>query len=374
VASRRALNDLKHDVLASMSAADRATYDATANATRLALDVGEKVRDAREAARLSQRELASRMGTSQAAVARLEAGGVGATLTTLQRVSDALKLTIDVELRPQARPPSRSTEWRRRTMFEQLGVGYELWDLARPKQAVHDRLADRLAKLGRTYADNDLAYMLVEHSLLEVVNAAEGAERSLAAMRRNAMAAQISSDRLRSSQGTGVPRADREYWTDPEVVDVWYEFLNMLTWVRSLEDRIDRKDLTGKRRLGLLPSLATAQLKQRVGKAYRRFEQGPAAEARRLTNYGIHAGLLPSPGTPSARVKADGVLSFVMPDPVRSAIDNWQEFTFRGERDALAFAGELFEAVAEFIDLVLDAFRDAVPERFRRDALSAPPG
>src|SRR2546422_4307581 len=31
---------------------------------------------------LSQRDLATRMGTSQAAVARLEAGGVGATLTT----------------------------------------------------------------------------------------------------------------------------------------------------------------------------------------------------------------------------------------------------------------------------------------------------
>ena len=75
MASRRALNDLKRDVLGSMSAADRATFDATASATRLALDVGEKVRDAREAAHLSQRELASRMGTSQAAVARLEAGG-----------------------------------------------------------------------------------------------------------------------------------------------------------------------------------------------------------------------------------------------------------------------------------------------------------
>ena len=53
-----------------------------------------------EAAGLSQRELASRMVTSQAAVARLEAGGVGATLTTLQRVAAALDLQLSVDLRP----------------------------------------------------------------------------------------------------------------------------------------------------------------------------------------------------------------------------------------------------------------------------------
>ncbi len=61
--------------------------------------VGEQIRDAREAAELSQRDLAQRMGTSQAAIARLEAGGVGATLTTLQRAASALHLNITLELR-----------------------------------------------------------------------------------------------------------------------------------------------------------------------------------------------------------------------------------------------------------------------------------
>ena len=36
--------------------------------------------------------------TSQAAVARLEAGGVGATLTTLQKVATALGLKVTVDL------------------------------------------------------------------------------------------------------------------------------------------------------------------------------------------------------------------------------------------------------------------------------------
>lgn len=96
--ARTTIDELKKSRLATMTAGERAVFDETYEATRLALDVGEKVRDAREAAGLSQRELAARMGTSQAAVARLEAGGVGATLTTLQKVAAALDLKITVEL------------------------------------------------------------------------------------------------------------------------------------------------------------------------------------------------------------------------------------------------------------------------------------
>ena len=40
------------------------------------------------------------MGTSQAAVARLEGGGTGATLTTLQKVAGALDLRVTIELIP----------------------------------------------------------------------------------------------------------------------------------------------------------------------------------------------------------------------------------------------------------------------------------
>ena len=94
--ARTTIDDLKARRLGQMSEAELAEFDAT----KLALEVGEQVRDAREAAGLTQRELASRMGTSQAAIARLEAGGVGATLTTLQKVATALNLEVAVLLRP----------------------------------------------------------------------------------------------------------------------------------------------------------------------------------------------------------------------------------------------------------------------------------
>jgi ribosome-binding protein aMBF1 (putative translation factor) len=96
--ARTTIDELKKSRLADMTVVERAAFDEIYESTRLALDVGEKVRDAREAAGITQRELAARMGTSQAAVARLEAGGVGATLTTLQKVAAALDLKITVEL------------------------------------------------------------------------------------------------------------------------------------------------------------------------------------------------------------------------------------------------------------------------------------
>jgi ribosome-binding protein aMBF1 (putative translation factor) len=92
------IDEMKGRRLAAMTVGERAEFDEVYDATRLAIEVGERVRDAREAAGLTQRELASRMGTSQAAVARLEAGGTGATLTTLQKVASALGLVVSVDL------------------------------------------------------------------------------------------------------------------------------------------------------------------------------------------------------------------------------------------------------------------------------------
>lgn len=95
-------NTLKTKRLEEMSDTERAQYERAYATAALAAEVGERVREAREAAGLSQRDLGRRMGTSQAAIDRLEAGGVGATLTTLQRVATALGLEVSIELRKSA--------------------------------------------------------------------------------------------------------------------------------------------------------------------------------------------------------------------------------------------------------------------------------
>ena len=83
-----------------MTSAERAKFDEAFASARLAIEVGEKVREARETVGLSQRELAARMSTSQAAVARLEAGGTSATLATLHKAAAALGLELSIDLAP----------------------------------------------------------------------------------------------------------------------------------------------------------------------------------------------------------------------------------------------------------------------------------
>jgi ribosome-binding protein aMBF1 (putative translation factor) len=95
--TRTSWKDLQSKKLSSMTAEERREYDQAYSEAQLAAEVGERIHAAREAAGLSQRELARRMGTSQAAIDRLESGGVGATLTTLQRVATALGLEVNVE-------------------------------------------------------------------------------------------------------------------------------------------------------------------------------------------------------------------------------------------------------------------------------------
>ena len=97
---RITIEELRDRRLNAMTGAERAEFDEARASARLAIEVGEKVREARESVGLSQRELAVRMSTSQAAVARLEAGGTSATLTTLQKAAAALGLELTIDLTP----------------------------------------------------------------------------------------------------------------------------------------------------------------------------------------------------------------------------------------------------------------------------------
>jgi transcriptional regulator with XRE-family HTH domain len=61
---------------------------------------------ARSAARLSQAELARRIGTTQSAIARLEAGGVSPSVSTLRRYAEATGTKLRIELLPATRAQS----------------------------------------------------------------------------------------------------------------------------------------------------------------------------------------------------------------------------------------------------------------------------
>ncbi len=61
----------------------------------------------RQAARLSQTEVAARMGTSQSAVARLESGEADARASTLERYAAAIGCQITWRLQDPASRPRR---------------------------------------------------------------------------------------------------------------------------------------------------------------------------------------------------------------------------------------------------------------------------
>lgn len=73
-------------------------YRAAYRAAQLAHKLGAQIRAAREARGWSQTELATRAGLRQHAVSRLEAGDVVPTLTTLERIADALEAELLVSL------------------------------------------------------------------------------------------------------------------------------------------------------------------------------------------------------------------------------------------------------------------------------------
>jgi ribosome-binding protein aMBF1 (putative translation factor) len=64
-----------------------------------AFELAERVRQARERAGLTQAELASRIGSTQPAIACLEAGGSTPSFDTLRRIAAALGLELVVALR-----------------------------------------------------------------------------------------------------------------------------------------------------------------------------------------------------------------------------------------------------------------------------------
>lgn len=90
--TRKSWDDVKRE--RGDSPARRRGYGRGDRSVRLAMEV----RALREQRGLSQRELAERLGTTQSAVARLEAGHVSPSLPTLDKVADALGVELVVTL------------------------------------------------------------------------------------------------------------------------------------------------------------------------------------------------------------------------------------------------------------------------------------
>jgi ribosome-binding protein aMBF1 (putative translation factor) len=89
-------NDLRDRRMAEPGAAE--AYEAT----RIAFELGQTVRELREHHGWSQSQLAHAAGMTQPAIARFEAGGTVPTLVVLERLARALDMRLDVRFAPNA--------------------------------------------------------------------------------------------------------------------------------------------------------------------------------------------------------------------------------------------------------------------------------
>jgi len=65
--------------------------------------------EARTRAKLSQQQLAERMGTSQSTFARLESGSSKPSFTTLERIAKATETRVQISLEPTTQPRNRKS-------------------------------------------------------------------------------------------------------------------------------------------------------------------------------------------------------------------------------------------------------------------------
>ncbi len=108
------------------------------------MDTGELIRNARERHGLSQRRLALRAGTDQAAISRIERGETSPTIETLERLLAAMGERLSLRPEPLKRDydPLHMRATLRRTPEDRLRLAIS-WN----------RLAGRLSQAGRRAHD-----------------------------------------------------------------------------------------------------------------------------------------------------------------------------------------------------------------------------
>src|SRR6266498_4300653 len=260
----------------------------------------------------------------------------------------------------------RVDDWYRRVHFPsgataELGFGYEYWILDPTIYEGHAELKARAADLGYRWTKRELAYELVENLLTEVIAAAGGVEHSLAALRDAVARAQAWSD-----QGAtrATPESVPHGIAHPSVTDAWYEFANLLTWARTVEERLDRgtrrrRGVAPLPRQGLAHALRPVRLKKRTDKLLTELRSGPVGEARFLANFTLHSALLRSPNS-GAQLDQDGKVTLPIPDKQGDRISNWKVLPWKDHRNGVVFAEELWTSMETFMEGLIGAFERSV--------------
>ena len=263
--------------------------------------------------------------------------------------------------------PERAWQWTRRIHFGaartvSLDWGAELWkwDISRYESA--DGIAAALRRAGRPFDDDSILFDATHTLLPDVVDAAGGVERCHARLHQAMALVQETYVQWRSKLGE---LDDFDGMSDPSVEDAWYTVEELLVWARTLDDRLRRRALDWRRYpdQGLIPALADGPRRDAVIRARNRLLSAGVDEARYLSGLNLHMQPIQA-GSKSGSVRSGRVV-LPFPDRVTAPVTHRWQLTFNDNRDAVSFADGLMATVERFMDELLSAFEEHLPERFK---------
>lgn len=251
---------------------------------------------------------------------------------------------------PPPRYQERLNGWFHRLHFPRITFYAELW-----REPTEDPSLTALAeKYGRDRALQEVT-MLQTHLLDEVVYAASGLLYTLERIESLLAALQEYVDEHVR------PLADGEPWPEygfgvahPLVVEASFELANFLSWLRTIDERLDRAYLPrSKAREGLLPGLADRPVRAQVQALVDEFRD--TTLERTLANYQLHAAAV-TPPFEGARLSPDHRVSLRIPDRAPKRVDTRWHLSYKDEREALTVAREAAAAVESLMDRLIEAF------------------
>jgi hypothetical protein len=229
-----------------------------------------------------------------------------------------------------------------------LGAPLELWRVV-PKHPANDWLRDKAKQLGRNYSDSNLTYDTSRSHLLDVLYAGAAIEYTVGRIDAICSAVQAYAEEQEvKAQAEDVPMGLRT----TEVDEAYWEYANLLTWMRTLLDRMRSTDPHSRVTLGLIPAPSEhTPFRRSVETVFDRLTRDSLIEDEvHLTNYGLHLHSLPGGGTPVARVTTGGRVCLLIPDKPGQRVYVFDQFTYDDERELVPFAHAVLDRVERFVD------------------------
>lgn len=261
-------------------------------------------------------------------------------------------------------------KWSRRVNFPKtslaaLGFAGEYWKTDCRLYEGFDQLDIRLRALGRKIRKSDVAYQLTSHLLSDVLVAAGGVENSLIRLRTAVTELEMyaSANEIRATHGA------THGLGHPAAISAWYAFSDLLTWSRTVVERMERPAVDRKRfpKQGLLPALKPKRLIRRCERLLTVLRDGPVGRSRNLSNFVLHSALVRHPHT-GVQIDISGAITLPVPDLPSQRVSHWYLLTWTREQDGLALAEDIWVSVKTFVVGLIGAFEKSVPRRMQRAA------